>query len=173
MNRKSSIAKKRMREKNDNAHRPEQMLVAEILQYHVPGEISTEHKLQSLTPIDGLNFTGKRSPIVDVYLVQTLRKYVIRINGPSHDTEKRRRYDRAQKIFLECQKDNFVVIDVSYIRHELLFERNRRKLTQIELYSVLDLLRDEFRMYGIHFDLSKTAVWLSKTEHQERSSKTL
>lgn len=159
-----------MREKGATANRPEQLLVAEILKYHVNGEVMTEVKLKDLQKIDGLDFTGKRAPVADIVLAQPIRTLIIRINGPAHDTEKRSRYDRAQKIFLEHQPQRYTVVDVSYVRHELLFERNRRKLTKIELYNVMDLLRDEFKMYGVIFDLSKTSVWISRTKHQVRSS---
>ena len=166
-NRSSSIAKKYMREKGDTKNRPEQLLVAEILKYHVTEEVTTEVKLKNLHAVDALDFTGKRAPRPDILMEYQEQKFVIRINGPSHDTDKREKYDNAQKIFLELQtKDHYRVIDVSYVRHELLFERNKRKLTKIELYHVLDLLHSEFLIYGIVFNHIRTSEWIENSQHK-------
>lgn len=168
INRSSSIAKKRMREKGDNKNRPEQLLVKEILEYHVTGTVTTEAKLRGLHKVDALDFTGLRSPRPDILLEQEFRKFVIRVNGPSHDTEKRERYDRAQKLFLEMQKeDPYIVIDISYVRHKTLFERHDRKLSKIELYQVLDMLHSEFLIYGLVFDHTRTSAWLEYSEHKQ------
>lgn len=166
-NRSASIAKKRMREKNSTSDRPEQLLVKEILEYHVTGTVTTEVKLRELHPVDALNFTGEKAPRVDIVLrFNLLPTFLIRVNGPSHDTDKREKYDKAQKIFLELQKIPYRVIDVSYVRHEILFERNKRKLTKIELYQVLDLLRSEFLMYGIKFSSTRTSEWIENSKHR-------
>ena len=164
-NRTSSIAKKRMREKGDTSNRPEQLLLKEILQYHVRGRVETEAKLENLKDVDALTFTGNRSPRPDILLTYyTNQKFVIRVNGPYHDS--REKYDRAQKLFLEMQEPPYIVIDVSYVRHEILFERNKRKLTRIELLKVLDLIRLEFAGYGIFLNPSKTENWLRYSEHR-------
>jgi len=167
-NRSSSIAKKNMRKKGATGDRPEQLLVKEILEYHVTGTVTTEVKLKGLEATDALDFTGEKTPRIDIVLeLKGFPIFLIRVNGPSHDPDKREKYDRAQKIFLESQKISYRVIDVSYVRHEILFERNRRKLTKYELYHVLDLLRSEFLMYGIRFSLSRTVEWIENSKHKE------
>jgi len=156
-----------MREKGDTSNRPEQLLVKEILEYHVTGTVTTEVKLKNLKAVDALDFTGKRAPRIDILLeLNRPQKFLIRVNGPSHDNKKREQYDNAQKIFLENQKQFYTVIDVSYVRHELLFERYNRKLTKIELYQVLDLLHSEFLIYGIVFDHTRTPGWLENSQHK-------
>ena len=132
-NRSSSIAKKNMRKKGATGDRPEQLLVKEILEYHVTGTVTTEVKLKGLEATDALDFTGEKTPRIDIVLeLKGFPIFLIRVNGPSHDPDKREKYDRAQKIFLESQKISYRVIDVSYVRHEILFERNRRKLTKYD-----------------------------------------
>lgn len=165
-NRSSSIAKKNMRKKGDTQNRPEQLLLAEILQYHTTVTITTEVKLKNLKPIDALDFTGKRSPQIDILLETLNQKFTIRINGPYHDTAKRSKYDRAQKLFLEMQEEHYTVIDVSYVRHELLFERNKRKLTSVELIHVYESIISDFLAYGIVFDHTKTPHWLENSQHR-------
>lgn len=167
-NRSSSFAKKAMREKGDNKNRPEQLLVAEILEYHVTEIVTTEAKLKDLHAVDALDFTGKRSPRPDILFEIHETKFIVRVNGASHDTAKREKYDNAQKIFLELQeKVHYRVIDVSYVRHELLFERYKRKLTKLELYKVLDLLYAEFLIYGIVFNFARTEEWLNNSQHKD------
>ena len=165
-NRSSSFAKKNMRLKGATSNRPEQLLVAEILEYHVTGTVTTEAKLKNLKAIDALDFTGIRSPRPDILLETKNQKFIVRINGASHDTDKRSKQDNAQKIFLEMQKECYRVIDVSYVRHELLFERNKRKLTKIELYQVLDLLYAEFLMHGIVFNFDRNIEWMENSSHK-------
>lgn len=164
-NRSSSIAKKNMRKKGATSNRPEQLLVAEILEYHVTETVTTEAKLKNLKDVDAITLTGDRSPRPDILFEIFKQKFVVRINGPSHDT--REKYDRAQKLFLEMQEPSYRVVDVSYVRHELLFERNKRKLTKLELYRVLDLLHAEFLPYGIVFNHLRTAEWLAHSDHLE------
>lgn len=165
-NRRSSFAKKNMRKKGDISNRPEQLLVAEILEYHVTGTVTTEVKLKNLKAIDALDFTGDRAPRPDILLEALNQKFIVRVNGPYHDTDKQTKKDNAHKIFLEMQNPSYRVIDVSYVRHELLFERYKRKLTKIELYQVLDSLYSEFLIYGIVFDTSRTSEWLEKSQHK-------
>ncbi len=166
-NRSSSLAKKAMREKGATSNRPEQLLVAEILKYHVTETVTTEAKLKNLHAVDALDFTGKRVPRPDILMEYQEQKFVIRINGPYHDTDKQTKKDNAQKIFLEMQtKDHYRVIDVSYVRHELLFERNKRKLTKLELYHALDLLHSEFLIHGIVFNHLRTAEWIENSQHK-------
>lgn len=167
INRSSSFAKSNMRKKGATSDRPEQMLLAEILRFHVLGITETEVKLKNLKNIDALNFTEERAPCIDIVLrMNDFPTYLIRVNGASHDTDKRAKYDRAQKLFLEMQDTNYKVIDVSYVRHELLFERNKRKLTVHELYKVLDLLHSEFLVHGITFNPMCTTTWIERTEHK-------
>jgi len=64
------------------------------------------------------------------------------------------------------QEEHYRIIDVSYVRHELLFERYNRKLTKPELYHVLDLLHSEFLIYGIVFDHLKTQQWIDNSQHR-------
>ena len=166
-NRSSSFAKKAMREKGDNKNRPEQLLVSEILQYHVTDTVTTEAKLKDLHAVDALDFTGRRAPRPDILFEMHQTKFIVRVNGPSHDTDKREKYDNAQKIFLEMQeKNHYRVIDVSYVRHEILFERYKRKLTKLELYKVLDLLYAEFLIHGIVFNFARTSEWLENSSHK-------
>jgi len=168
INRSSSLAKKAMRKKGDTSNRPEQLLLKEILEYHLTCTVTTEVKLKNLHAVDALDFTGKRSPQIDIVLeMNRPQKFLIRVNGPYHDTDKQSKYDRAQKLFLEMQKEWYTVIDVSYVRHELLFERYNRKLIKMELYQVLDLLHSEFSIYGIIFDHTRTPEWLKNSLHRD------
>lgn len=155
-----------MRLKGATSNRPEQLLLAEILRYHTYGNVSTEVKLKGLKSVDALDFTADRSPRIDIVLQFDINgKYLIRVNGPYHDTDKQRKKDRAQKLFLEMQYEQYTVIDVSYVRHELLFERNKRKLEKIELYQVVDLLHAQFLIYGITFNRAKTSEWIQNSQH--------
>lgn len=154
-----------MRKKGATKNRPEQLLLAEIIKYHVTEEVSTEVKLKKLKDVDAITLTGDRSPRPDILFECLKQKFIVRVNGPSHDN--REKYDKAQKLFLEMQDPPYRVIDVSYVRHELLFERNKRKLTKLELYKVLDLLHAEFLIYGIVFNHLRTAEWLANSEHLE------
>lgn len=162
-NRSSSIAKKRMREKGATSNRPEQLLLAEIIEYHVTETVTTEAKLKNLKTVDALTLTGDRAPRPDILFEYLQQKFIVRVNGPYHDT--REKYDKAQKLFLEMQEPSYRVVDVSYVRHELLFERNKRKLTKLELYKVLDLLHAEFLVHGIVFNHLRTVEWLANSKH--------
>ena len=163
INRKSSIAKKRMREKGDTTNRPEQLLAAEIIKYHVTESVTTEAKLSNLKDVDALTFTGMRAPRPDILFEYQKQKFIVRINGPYHDG--REKYDRAQKLFLEMQEPPYRVIDVSYVRHEILFVRHNRKLTKFELMRVLDLMYSEFLIHGIILNSIRTSEWLKNTKH--------
>ncbi len=168
LNRTSSIAKKNMRKKGATSNRPEQMLLAEIIKYHITEDVETEVKLKNLKPKDGLDFTGKHAPRPDILFEYQKQKFIVRVNGPYHDS--RERYDKAQKLFLEIQDDHYTVIDVSYVRHEILFKRNKERLTKIELFKVLDLVFAEFLSHGIRLTFRRTAEWLKKTDHMRDRS---
>jgi len=154
-----------MREKGATSNRPEQLLLAEIIKYHVTETVTTEAKLKNLKAVDAINLTGDRSPRPDILFEYQKQKFIVRVNGPYHDS--REKYDRAQKLFLEMQEPPYRVIDVSYVRHEILFVRNQRKLNKFELMRVLDLIYSEFLIHGIVLNSIRTAEWLVNSDHLE------
>lgn len=161
MNRSNFISEYFMRKKGNTKNRPEQMLVFDILGFHCKYEqIETEYKVRYKT-----EWNDYRDAILDIFLKANGISYAIRVMGKSHPRSKKTmkgRKDSLQKDYL--QRDDYHVIDIWHDTCPMVFLRNERKLTDVELLIAFGELQANIP-YLLPDIPSKE--WLEKTEHKK------
>jgi len=164
------MATKNMFKAGNIKNRPEQLLIAEVLKFHLPSwaYIKTEKKITYVT-----EFKDKRDAIIDIFVVydeaQTQRgfQYLIRVMGPRHDNGIVIKKDSLQKGYLLALAQIWpikAVIDLHYFDMPITFKRNERLLIKDEAIEAYCEIRDSLDKY---FGLPKRPYenWFEKSVH--------
>jgi len=161
-----------MRVNPNPRNRPEQLLIAEILEWHIPGTclVKTEETVNYVN-----EFHEKRHADIDIFIVyynsQTSDnkpwEYLIRVMGEYHDPEYQRRKDDIQKGYLEALKHVRkirAIIDLWYTEMPKIFKRRDGLLKKLEAE---EAYQEVYRQLIKYFSLPKRsdAKWLSTSRH--------
>jgi len=158
-----------MRANPNPKNRPEQLLIAEIIEWHLPGTslVKTEER------VDYVNeFHENRYAEIDIFVVYPPTEippweYLIRVMGEYHDPEYQRRKDEIQKGYLEALKHVRkirAIIDLWYTVMPMTFKRREGKLKKSEALEAYMEVRRELIKY---FPLPKEPEqrWLDESTH--------
>lgn len=166
------MAKKAMRANPNPRNRPEQLLIAEILERHIPGTclVRTEETVNYVN-----EFHESRHADIDIFIVyyesQTSDnkpwEYLIRVMGEYHDPEYQRRKDEIQKGYLEALKHVRkirAIIDLWYTEMPMTFKRRDGLLKKSEAE---EAYQEVYRQLIKYFPLPKRSdvKWLSTSRH--------
>ena len=151
-------------------NRPEQLLIAEILKFHLPSwaYIETEKKITYVT-----EFKDQRDAKIDIFVVydeiqkQRGSQYLIRVMGPRHDNGIVIKKDSLQKGYLLALSQIWpikAVIDLHYYDMPITFERNKRLLTGDEAIQAYGEVHKQCSKY---FSLPNNPLrnWMERSVH--------
>ena len=147
----SKFIHKNMKEENSH-HRPEQMLLAEILRKRLAGTksvwlVRTEYPVQ-LNSVDGIESS---SAVLDIAIIPSSYNtdpdfdpskkslYALRLMGPIHEKKRRRMKDDDQRILL--LGNHWKVKDIWYNEFQELWEGGKHSMEELD-----DIFRNK---YGI------------------------
>lgn len=149
-----------MRLKGDKRNRPEQMLIYEVLGYHLKYEkLETEYTVTYYT-----EFHDYRDADLDIYLVMDGVKYAIRVMGGYHKNKTQRKKDGIQQAYLE--RDGYIVIDLWYDKMPITFLRNKRLLNKTQLMIAYQEIVTEGKILKLPPQCDQD--WLKKNIHLKK-----
>ncbi len=170
MNRKSFIAKQKMRQVGNTKNRAEQMLIKEVLEFHLPGFalVKTEEHITYPT-----EYQTVKDAWIDIFVVLAQNtnqargdEYFIRVMGESHDTNRQESKDDLQKgylLLLQQVRPLKDVIDLWYYKMPITFKRRVRKLKESELIQAYSEIKRELGVLPLP---DKPYLhWLHNTTH--------
>ena len=112
-------------------NRPEQILAGALLQAHLPNWAIVE--VEDMVTCFNPDEPGVPKEIsVDITVRLPRKKVAIELNGPIHDELPQIRRDIRKQIILEWEGNDWKYLSFDYNKMEILFLRNRRKLTYNE-----------------------------------------
>lgn len=129
-----------MRKARNTRNRPEQMLIAEIIEDHLFPNVTvkTEERIHYITESHQAKWAD-----IDVFVVwqspenSRPMEYLIRVMGPPHDEPRQTQKDNLQRSYLMSIHPPLryiaTVIDLWYHKMPTTFKRNKTKLRKSEL----------------------------------------
>ena len=159
-----------MNKKGATGNRPEQMLLAEIIHYHIPTAIvSTEHPIPhpNQVDMDGNNDLGLH-PIIDIRVALDDLVYAIEVNGLIHFEPSRLKKDALRTLWLQTRRQPYVTVVVDCYDAPALFARNGGLLSQKGLTEAYDQVFDVLSEYFAEYmPPAPSCKWLEESKHRK------
>lgn len=159
------------RKKNNDKDRPEQLLIAEVLQHHLSPNVTvkTEQVIHYIT--ESHRPTHAKIDIYVVYQGKEYTKpmeYLLRVMGEYHDSKFQTRKDDLQRSYLMALppplRNIATVYDLWYHKMPVTFKRNKQKLSKVEIKESYNEIFTQCKRF---FDLPKDPLesWLNTSIH--------
>jgi len=160
-----------MRKAGNTKKRPEQMLIAEVIEHHAtqPIKVLTEEKIVYITESHQEKWAE-----IDVYVVwkspadEKPGEYLLRVQGAYHDEPTQRKKDDLQRSYLMALhpplRNIVTVCDLWYHLMPTTFQRNKRMLNRSEaIISYNEIVKQTHNIF--HMPEKPKESWLISSRH--------
>lgn len=160
-----------MRKANNTRNRPEQLMIAEIIEHHLSPNVKvlTEERINYITESHQAKWAD-----IDVYVVwqgpemRTPGEFLIRVMGPPHDEPRQRSKDDLQRSYLMALhpplRQIMTVCDLWYHLMPTTFQRNKKKLNRSEaIIAYNEILKQTHNIF--HLPNEPDESWLTSSDH--------
>lgn len=162
----NSLMRKRGKGEGKTTNRPEQLLIAEIIENHIPCLVKTEHKVSYVTESH-----QEKEADIDIFVVYATRNiesyYYIRVMGAYHDNPRQMNKDDLQRAYLLRQREIHKiegVYDLWYHLMPMTFKRNKTLLNRSDAVIAYEEVRKQ--LSGVlPLPLKPHDAWLQYSQH--------